>query len=56
MKPKFEKLANLQKRTEVERKVMDGLSSRQAKREMEYEARAKRHSPNEQFYARSYNL
>lgn len=56
MKQKFEKLANLEKRKEADSKVAAGFSARQTAREAEYQTRAKRHSPTEQFYARSYNL
>tara|TARA_Y100000994_G_scaffold249543_1_gene261921 strand:- start:13259 stop:13429 length:171 start_codon:yes stop_codon:yes gene_type:complete len=56
MKQKFEKLAKMNKRKEVDRQVAESFVVRQANREADYQKRAKQHSPNEQFYARSYNL
>ena len=56
MKQKFENLAKVNKNKELDGRVVSGFSIREAKREEEYQTRAKRQSPTEQFYARSYNL
>ncbi|WP_417538194.1 hypothetical protein [Marinomonas sp.] len=56
MKQKFEKLSDLKKNKNVDRQIVNGFTERQAKREAEYQARAKRNAPTDQFYARSYNL
>lgn len=56
MKQKFEQLVNLKTNKDVDSRFVKGLNARQAKREVEYQAKAKRNAPTEQFYARSYNL
>jgi hypothetical protein len=56
MNDKFEKLASIKKRDDVEKNVALKFKERQARREKAYQARAKSQSPSELFYARSYNL
>lgn len=56
MKQKFENLAKINKNKDLDSKVVESFTTREAKREEEYQIRAQRQSPTEQFYARSYNL
>jgi len=56
MVEKFEKLAKLSKSEQADKKTINGFSARQKTRESAYSERAKSQSPDDAFYARSYNL
>lgn len=52
----FEKLVNLKKDPEKDKRTAEGFTARNKKREETYTKNAKEQAPTEKFYSRSYHL
>ena len=56
MVEKFERLIKLAANSEADKKAVEGFSERQKSRNAAYAEKAKSQSPDDAFYAKSYNL